>query len=359
MTMQHLYIGTYTTIDHPVVGRSQGIYHYAMDDDTGDLKQLDVTTGIINPSFLAATPSRQYLYAVSEVDDLGDRHSGAVYAYRIDPDSGALTYLNHRLTEGTHPCHVTVDASGRTVIVANYSSGSVISFPVQADGSLGAHVSLIQHTGSGPDEQRQEAPHAHSVWLHPNNRFAYGLDLGSDMIAVCRLHDDSALTPCDPAFIATTPGAGPRHLAWHPNGTMAYVINELDNSIAGYRVDGQTGAMELFDYVPTLPLEYDGESITADIHVHPSGRFLYGTNRGHDSLVLYRIAPGGKLTLVQTVSTGGDHPRSFAIDPSGRRLLVANQNSRNVMRFDIDSDTGELHSPMPFTVPAPVCLRFV
>ncbi len=356
----HLYIGTYTTIEHPTAGRSEGIYLYSMDDETGAVEPVAATDGIVSPSYLALSPDRRFLYAVSEVNDFGGNSSGAVYAYSVDPTSGALRYLNQRATNGAHPCHVTVDSTGKTVIVANYSGGSVIAFRVRPDGSCAADACFVQHKGSpGPNAKRQQSPHAHSAWLHPTRPIVYVLDLGMDMIRAYDLAENGDLTRNEGACTPTAPGAGPRHLDWHPNGGIAYVINELGNTIVSYSVDPETGAFHEIDGVSTLPADFADQSTTADIHVHPNGRFVYGTNRGHDSIILCHTDANGSLDPVELQSAHGEHPRNFAIDPSGRWLYIANQNSSNVVLFAIDADTGRLQRTDEYIVPAPVCLCVV
>ena len=349
------YIGTYTTR-----GKSQGIYTYRMDTSTGVLKYAGVATGIDNPSFVAIHPQRRFLYSVSEVRDYRGRHSGAVAAYSINQKTGELTHLNHQPSQGIGPCHVNVDKTGKCVLVTNYASGSVAVFPVQADGSLGEATEAIQHRGSSIVPERQEGPHAHSVNLSPDNRFAFVADLGMDKVMVYRLDPAAGkLTPHQE--VSVVPGAGPRHFDFHPNGKYAYLINEIGNTMTAFAYDAGAGKLTELQTLPTLPDGFSGTSHTADVHVHPSGKFLYGSNRGHDSIVIYGIDQrNGKLTLVGHQPTQGKTPRNFAIDPSGTFLHAEHQDSDTIVTFRIDQQTGKLApTGQVVDVPQPVCLKFV
>ncbi|HUT88209.1 MAG TPA: lactonase family protein [Thermoguttaceae bacterium] len=348
-----VYVGTYTG------GDSRGIYRCRLDLGTGTLRSLELAAETLNPSFLALHPSGRFLYAVGEIGNFGGGKTGAVSAFRIEPKSGKLTPLNQQPSRGTGPCHLTVDRTGRNVLVANYGSGSVACLPIGDDGRLGDATSFVQHEGSSVNPQRQQGPHAHVVELDAANRFAFVADLGLDKILIYRLNADRGqLTPNDPPSAAVAPGAGPRHFAFHPTGRFAYVINEIDSTVTAFGYDAQRGALEPLETVPTLPEGFTGKSTTAEIVVHPSGRFLYGSNRGHDSLVIFAVdARTGKLRYVGHEPTQGKAPRNFAIDPSGDYLLAANQGTDNVVVFRIDANTGELRpTGHSLEVPKPVCL---
>jgi 6-phosphogluconolactonase len=333
-----VYIGTYTA------AKSKGIYIFRMDPTTGDLTAVGVSPEVANPSFVTIHPNRHYLYAVNEISDYEGKKSGAVSAFSIDPATGMLTLLNQQSSQGDGPCHLTVDHSGKNVLVANYGSGSVASLPIQEDGKLGAATSTDQHEGSSVNKSRQEGPHGHSIYMDPFNRYVLSCDLGLDKVMIYRY--DAAkgvLTPSSPAYTVTEPGAGPRHLAFHPNKRYAYVINEMGNTIVAYTYDQHTGLMTMFQTVSTLPDGFTGDNTTAEIAVHPSGKFLYGSNRGDDSIAIFTVDPAtGKLTAAGRQSTQGKTPRNFAIDPTGQFLLAANQNSDNVVVFRIDQQTGQL-----------------
>jgi 6-phosphogluconolactonase len=350
--MAPLYIGTYTR------GRSQGIYLARTDAANGRITLDRLVAEVENPSFLALNRGRTHLYAVSEVDDFAGTAAGGVLAYSIQADGG-LRELNRQPSQGATPCHLTVDATGRFVLVANYTGGNAAVLPIQSDGSLGPATDVVQHTGSGPNAQRQEGPHAHSVTLDGANRFALVADLGIDRVVGYGFDvEQGALIPSDLAGIRARPGAGPRHFAFHPDGRRAYVINELDSTLTALAYDPATGSLESTGTVSTLPEGYAGDNSCADVHVHPSGRFVYGSNRGHDSIAVFAINDGA-LTSVQHQSTLGRVPRNFAIAPSGRFLIAANQDTDSLVTFSVDSATGQL-APVgaPVEVPVPVCVRF-
>ena len=350
-----LYVGTYTN----TAGKSEGIYAYGMDPESGALTRLNAVKSV-NPSFLTIDRSRRYLYAVNEVGDYLAKPSGGVSAFAIDR-SGSLRLLNEQATQGADPCYLSIDAKKRTLLVANYTGGNVSVLPVRRDGTLGMVSEVKQHEGSGPKEQ-QKAPHAHCIIFDRAERFAFAADLGIDKVMIYRFDRSSGkLTPNKQPFADLQPGAGPRHLTFHPNGKYLYVINELDSTMATFKYSEQDGTLTRVDTVSTLPSDFSGVSYCADVHVSASGKFLYGSNRGHNSIVVFEIdLSTGKLNLVEHVSTGGDWPRNFTIDPSGKFLLVANQRSDNVVVFSIDAQTGRL-KPTGFVeqIPAPVCLKFL
>ena len=343
-----LFIGTYTE------GKSEGIYSYRLDQVTGALKQAGSVKSE-NPSFLAIDPARRFLYAVNE------KPEGSVSSFRIDRKTGGLSFVNQQSSQGADPCHVSVERGGKSVLVANYTSGNVSVLPILPDGSLGPAIDVQQHEGSGPREQ-QKGPHAHCIKLDRANRFAFAADLGNDNVMIYRFNPlNGKLEPGTQPSATLHSGAGPRHLTFHPDGKYLYVINELDSSITTFKYNAAQGTLIAFESVSTLPRDFTGTSYCADIHVANSGRFLYGSNRGHNSIVVFVIDPrSGKLNLVEHVSTEGKWPRNFTIDPSGTFLLVANQHTDNVVVFRIDQQTGRL-TPANQTaeIPTPVCLQFL
>lgn len=348
LTELTLYVGTYTS------STSEGIYVYRMDQLSGELKRVGSAKSE-NPSFLAIDPRKRFLYAVNETT------TGAVSAFKIDRQTFALEFLNQQPSAGGDPCHLVVDERGKTLLLANYTGGNVAVLPIQRDGSLGPASDVEQHEGSGPREQ-QKGPHAHCIRLDRFNRHAFAADLGNDKVMIYRFNAGAGkLEPANQPFAALHQGAGPRHLVLHPNGKYLYVINELDSSLTTFRYDAAKGTLTAFESLSTLPRDFIGKSYCADVHVSRSGRFLYGSNRGHNNIVVFAIDPrSGRLTLVEHVSTGGNWPRNFTLDPSGRFLLVANQRSDNVVTFRIDPQTGRLTPTGQITeIPVPVCLQFL
>jgi 6-phosphogluconolactonase len=351
-----VFFGTYTR------KLSKGIYLSRFNSADGKLSEPELAAELTNPSWVALHPKRRALYSVAETSNYQGQKTGAVAAFALDPATGKLTKLNELPSHGTSPCHITVDRSGRCAVVANYGTGSVACYPIKSDGSLGEASAVIQHTGSGPNQSRQQGPHAHQAVISQDNRFVFIPDLGLDKVMIYRLDPaKGTLTPNDPPFASTPPGAGPRHMAFHPKGRYAYVICELTSVIAAYSYDASRGAFNQLTTVSTLPPDFSGRSSTAEIEVHPNGRFLYGSNRGHDTIAVFSIdASTGTLTLVEHVSTQGKTPRNFKIDPSGSFLLAANQDTDNVLVFRIDPSTGRL-SPtgQSVQVGAPVCVEFL
>lgn len=349
-----LYVGTYTS------GKSEGIYVYRMDRATGALTRFSSTMSV-NPSFLTIDKSKRYLYAVNEIGEYAGKPGGAVSAFKIDPATGNLRLLNEQATQGADPCYLSIDARKKTLLVANYSGGSVTVLPVRTDGTIGLAIEVKQHEGSGPKEQ-QKGPHAHCVIVDRVERHALAADLGIDKVMIYRFDRATGkLSPAKQPFAALTAGAGPRHLALHPSGKYLFVIAELDSTMASFKYNELNGTLTPIETVSTLPGDFTGTSYCADVHVSPSGRFLYGSNRGHNSIVVFEIdSRTGKLKLVEHVSTEGDWPRNFTIDPSGKFLLVANQRSDNVVTFNINQSTGRL-TPTGNNeqLPSPVCLKFL
>ena len=350
-----LYVGTYTS------GDSEGIYQYQFDTESGQLKQTGVTTGVTEPSFLTISADRKFLYAVNETVEFDGQPSGAVSAFAINADNGALTFLNQQATAGGAPCHLSIDKTGKMLLVANYVGGNIAVFPIGGDGKLAPASQVIQHEGSGPNERRQEAPHAHNIVFDAAENFAFATDLGIDKVMVYAVDKAAGqLSPVARFAAEVMPGAGPRHLALHPGGKFAYVIQELDNQITVMSYNNRNGSLKPLTTVSTLPADFSGRSYCADIHVHPNGKFLYGSNRGHNSIAVFTIAEDGGLTAIQHQAVGGDWPRNFTIDPTGNYLLVANQKSSNVVVFKIDQASGLLsETGTTADVPNPVCLVFV
>lgn len=351
-----VYVGTYTGT------KSKGVYVFGMDLASGAVTPARLAGEAVNPSFVAIHPSQRFLYAVGEVSDFAGKKSGGVSAFAIDSSTGNLTLLNQQSSGGTGPCHLVVDKAGKNVLVANYGGGSVAVLPIQADGRLSEASCFIQHTGKSVNPRRQEAPHAHSINLDAANNFAFVADLGLDKVLVYRFDAmKGTLTPNDPPAASVAPGAGPRHFAFHPSGRYAYVINEMGNTVTAFSYDAQKGVLTAIQTLSTLPQGYTEVSHTAEVQVHPSGKFLYGSNRGHDSIAVYSIDQNtGRLTLVGIPSTQGKTPRNFGIDPTGTFLLAANQDSDNVVVFRIDPQTGELKpTGQVVEVPTPVCVKFM
>ena len=351
-----LYAGTYTN------QQSKGIYGFRFDSDAGKLTAVGLAAESASPSFLAASPDGRFLYAVNEVSEYKGRPSGSVSAFRIDRKTGQLIPLNTVSSGGPGPCHLAAEKTGRCVLVANYAGGSVAALPIGPDGRLGEAASFFQHRGSGAQPDRQAGPHAHCIAFSPDNRFALVADLGLDQVLVYRLDAARArLAPNEPAFAKTTPGAGPRHLAFHPNGRMVYSVNELQSSITVFDYARESGRLRERQTISTLPEGFQGASAAAEIAVHSSGKFLYASNRGDDSIAVFAIDPSGSsLHSIQHVPTGGKTPRNFAIDPTGKYLLAANQDSNNIVVFKIEPATGRLApSGQPVASPTPVCLTFV
>jgi 6-phosphogluconolactonase len=349
-----VYAGTYTG------PKSKGIYRFEFDSTTGTPGSLMLAAETPSPSFLALHPNGKLLYAVNEVNEFKGEKGGALSAFAIGKE-GTLSLLNQASTGGPGPCHLSVDSQGKVVIAANYSGGSVISYRLNPDGRIGSRGSFIQHTGSSVNRQRQEGPHAHGAYLDAKDRFVYVPDLGLDKIMIYRLDGARGdLKPNDPPAGILPPGSGPRHFALHPRLPFAWSINELLSTVTTFTVNNLTGALDAVASVPALPGDFTGQSSTAEIFIHPNGRFLYGSNRGHDSIAVFAIDDStGRLTLVQHQPIGGRAPRGFAIDPTGRWLLAAAQDSDVVNVFKIDAATGRLSStPGTIKVPAPVCLVF-
>jgi len=361
-----VFVGTYTEpitfgTGQVLQGKGEGIHAYWFDELTGALRPLATASGVANPSYLALDASLSFLYAVNELKSYAGEPTGTVSAFRVDAATGRLRFLNRQATHGTDPCHVAVNHARTHVFVANFMSGSVCVLPVRRDGSLSEACDLVQHHGSSVDPRRQAGPHAHSVTLDASDRIALVPDLGLDQVMIYRFDPNRGkLDPNAQPSLAAKPGSGPRHLAFHPNGRFAYLVNELDSTVEALAYVGEAGSLRHVQTVSTLPVAPPAASTCADIHVHPSGRFVYASNRGHDSIAAYRVDPtSGALSVVRHESTRGRTPRSFAIDPTGRFLIVANQDTDSLVPFRIDPDTGVLRSSGETTwAPTPVCIRF-
>jgi 6-phosphogluconolactonase len=353
---QWVYVGTYTG-----KSGSRGIYRFDFDPATGKLTPAGLAGEATNPSFLAIHPSRRFLYAVGEVADFGGQPAGVVSAFALDPATGKLTALNQQSSGGPGPCHVTIDKAGKHALVANYRGGSACVLPIGDDGRLGERTDFVQHHGKGSNLQRQEAPHAHSANLDAANRFAFIADLGLDKVFVYRY--DAArgkITPNDPPALELKPGSGPRHFAFHPDGKRAYVINELASTITACDYDPERGVLTARQTVSTLPPDFRGNNTTAEVVVHPSGHFVYGSNRGHDSIAAFAVEQGGTLRPIGQEPTQGRTPRNFNIDPTGTWLIAANQDSNSLVVFRIDPQTGKLTpAGQRAEVGSPVCIKFV
>jgi 6-phosphogluconolactonase len=346
-----IFIGTYT-------GKtSEGIYTATFDPATGKLGAPTLAAKTENPSFLAIHSSKPILYAVGEASD-----GGTISAFKIDPSTGQLSLINRESTVGKGPCHVAVSPNGKHAAVANYGGGSTALLPIADDGTLSKASAFIQHTGKGPDPKRQEAPHAHAVYFDKAGTHLFVNDLGLDKLLIYDY--DSAkgsLTPHTPAHAAVDPGAGPRHSAFHPSAPYAYVLNEMGNTVTAFNYDAEKAALTSIQSIPTLPADFTSPSTTAEIFIHPNGKFLNASNRGHDSIATFTIDQStGKLTAIGHTLTQGKTPRNFNIDPHGKFLLAANQNSGNIVAFQIDQSTGQLTpTGQQIEVGSPVCIVFV
>ncbi len=363
-----VYIGTYTEpirfgTGKILEGQGQGIYVYRLDLASGAMEQCGLAEeGGPNPSYLAFDPSRRFLYAVNELKEFEGAPTGAISAFAVDPASGALSFLNRKATHGTDPCHLTVHQTGRYVLVANFMSGSVCVLPIREDGSLGDATDVVQHQGSSIDPVRQAGPHAHAVTLDDSGRYAFIPDLGLDKLMIYTFDAGRGkLAPHDEQpWVETAAGAGPRQLVMHPGGGYAYLINELDSTMTAFRYDRESGSLQEIQTLSTLPEDFEGASTCAEVQIAPSGEFLYGSNRGHDSIVVYAIDQrDGRLTCIGHESTQGKTPRNFVVGPAGDCLLVANQDTDNVVIFRLDPASGTLIATGHTDVPTPVCVKFM
>ena len=351
----YLYVGAYTN------GEDEGIYVYKFDATDGDLKFLSTATGVVNPSYLAIHPKNNLLIAVNEIGEYEGDKSGSVSSFAINPN-GSLRLLNQVASGGGAPCYVSIDKSANWALVANYSGGNVSIFPLGKNGKLKPYSDLKQHTGSGIVDDRQSKPHAHAIVLDPKENFALAVDLGLDKVISYNVDKKNGkLENITESDLTVVSGAGPRHLTFHPNKKLAFIISELNSTITSCTYEAKSGKLTSVMTVNTLPDGFSGESYCADIHVSPNGKFLYGSNRGHDSIVIFKIdQKTGELTYVDHHSVNGKWPRNFMIDPTGQFLLAANQNSNNIVVFKIDSETGKLRANgVEIEVSKPVCLKMM
>lgn len=350
-----VYFGTYTG------PKSKGIYAARMDLSTGRLTPIGLVGETPNPTFLDLDLQNHRLYSANEISHFEGKSAGAVTAFSINPETGMLTQLNQRSSGGDGPCHLVLDKEARNILVANYGGGSVAVLPVQPDGTLNDASAFIQHTGKSINAARQEKPHAHCVTLDAANHFAFVCDLGIDKVMIYRFDPvNGKLTPNDPACFTTKPGAGPRHLAFHPNGKFAYLVNELDSTMTALAYDAKRGELRELQTEPMLPSDFKAHNLGAEVVVDASGKFVYGSNRGHNSIAVFMInRKNGTLKLVDRQPTLGKTPRHFAIDPTGKFMLVANQDSNNVVVFAVDRKTGRLNpTGEQLEIAAPVCVKF-
>lgn len=348
-----LYVGTYTK------GLTNGIFVYSFNDQSGRLVDLKKPAISNNPSFLTISANQKFLYAVGELDNLDTNKSGGISAFRIEPDS-KLTLMNHVLTHGANPCHVSLSPDGKKLVASNYTGGNLSFFNILPDGSLSEMIQRIQHEGSGPFPERQTEPHAHSARFDATGKLLFAADLGIDELKIYDVTSgEKMVTPSAQPFIKLAPGSGPRHMDFSADGRFIYVINELSSTITVVMKYG--GEWKQVQTIKTLPKDFKGESWCADIHISTDGRFVYGSNRGHNSIAVFkRDTNSGKLLMLETVPVEGNWPRNFTIDPSGKFLLVANQKSNDITVFKIDQTSGKLKYT-GFKVPneSPVCLQFL
>ena len=359
-----VYVGTYTEpirfgTGQILDGKGDGIYLLELDHQSGELKHLETFSNVVNPSYLAINQSNGFLYAVNELKEFEGKPSGSVSSFAVSSDTGELKFVNKQPTGGTDPCHVIMDKSGSHLYVSNFMSGSVSVFPIKPDGSIDESTRLIQHEGSSVDPTRQTGPHAHSLVFSPDQEFAFVPDLGLDKLVIYKVNPQTKLlNEKTTAFFKTTPGAGPRHCVFDPDGDFCYLINELDSTILALAYNPVTGGFTELQNVSSLPGDnhVSGNSC-ADVHITPNGKYLYGSNRGHNSLVIFEVDQNtGMLGYINCVPCGGEIPRSFAIDPAGEFLLCANQDSDDIVVFRIDIGTGLLSEISKIHIPTPVCV---
>ena len=352
-----VYVGSYTKAD------AKGIHLMRLDTATGTLGEPQAVAETPNPTYLALHPSKRFLFAINEIDKFDGKSAGSVTGFSIEPGTGKLTAINRQSSGGPGPCHLSFDAAGKNVLIANYGGGSVEVVPVDEDGKMAEPSCFIQHdTNATAPNGKKRQPHGHCIEPDPAGKFVLCDDLGLDKILVYRFDGaKGVLTPNDPPAADTAAGAGPRHLAFHPDGKFVYNINELNSTLGAYAYDAAKGTLAELQTLSTLPPDFKGKNSCAEVQVHPSGKFVYGSNRGHDSIAAFAIDPGtGKLTLIGHTPTGGKTPRNFALDPTGRWLLAANQDTGNVVVFKVDGQTGKLEpTGQKVEVSAPVCVTFV
>lgn len=345
---------------------SKGIYAWRFDSGSGEMEALGLVAAASRPFFLAVHPNRRFLYAVSRPSPVDRQHIGVVLSFAINSQTGQLTALNSLPSRGIDPAYLSVDQNGENLLVANFGSnsgqGNVAIFPIRRDGSLAEASDFVEYNGSGVHPQRQQGPHSHAINVSPDNRFVLVTDLGLDKLFAYRFEARRGkLTANSPAFAALHPGAGPRHLVFHPGGRFVYVVSEIQSTITTFAYDSRDGSLKELQNITTLPKEFTGVSSAAEVQVHPNGKFLYASNRGADTVAAFSIDPNsGSLTLIGLWPAEGKTPGNFAIDPSGSWLIVANQNSDSIVLFRLDQKTGRLQpTGKSFAVGTPSCVRFV
>lgn len=350
------YIGTYSR------GDSKGIYSFVLDTAAGTLTPEGLVAETENPSFLAIHPTGKYLYAVNEIDKYKGQASGSVTAFKINSSSGKLERLNEVAAGGTTTCHVNISRNGKFAVIANYGSGSCAAFALGPDGTLGERTAFHQHAGTSTDPGRQKGPHAHSVNFDTQNKHVIVADLGLDQVKVYNFNAATgAMTPNEPAFTKVRAGSGPRHFSFHPSGKYAYVINEMACTVTAFNWNAAKGTLTEIDTITTLPGPVEKGFSTAEVVAHPNGKFVYGSNRGHNTIAVFQVdAATGKLKTVEHKSTQGAVPRNFSIDPTGQFLIAANQNTDTIVLFRINQTSGALEQVgAPVKAPVPVCVRYL
>jgi len=351
-----VYFGTYTG------AKSQGIYASRFDTESGTLSAPALAAPSANPSYLTLAPNQHLIFAVNETEHFDGQAGGAVSAFKLDPATGKLALLNQQPSGGSDPCHLAVAADGKFLVVANYSSGSVAALPVQTNGFISPSSSVVQHHGSSVNPQRQAGPHAHCIAVDSANHRVFACDLGLDKVMIYRLNEtNGALTADENPWVELKPGSGPRHIAFSPDGRHAYVISEMASTLTTFAYDPENGTLKEMQTVSTLPKDFHGKNTCAELVVHPTGKFVYGSNRGDDSIAVFAVDEStGRLQFVERQSTRGKTPRGFAIDPTGQYLIAANQDSDSVVVFRINAQTGRLTwTGQTVEVGKPVCVTFV
>ena len=350
-----LFVGTYT---EPEQSTSKGVYVYRM-DSSGRLSFEFVIQGLVNPSYLAVHPQSGYLYTISEKGTFEGQPNGGVAALAVDFQTGEVRVLNKQSSGGEDPCYISIEHTGRYALVANYTSGSVAMLPILPDGTLAPASDVIKHSGSSIHPDRQDKPYAHCILPDPTNRFSLAVDLGIDKILVYRMDLDTGRLH-QHGERKVSEGSGPRHMVFHPNGRYAYVVCELNSTLLGFRYEAENGNLEQIQTIRTLPRGYDGINSLADVHITPNGKYLYASNRGHDSFASFSIdSQSGELAVLDHIPCGGNEPRGFEIAPGGKFLLAANQNTNNIVTFLIDPVRGQLsRTGDEVEVSMPVCIKF-
>lgn len=352
--IEHLYVGTFCEQE------DNGIYVFEFDRKQGSVRQIQAINGFESPSYLEIHPSGEFLYSVNRSSVTENENWGSVSSFQIDSHSGQIRHMNSQPAQGGESCHLALDSEGRMVFIANYNQGNIAAFPVLNNGTLAEASEVRQHMGSGPNRERQEGPHAHCVAVSANDRWLYAVDLGIDRIKVYEIdYENSQLIDLPAGDGISKPGSGPRHIALHPTINKAYVIEELASSITSYDLDPVSGALTPDQTVPTIPETFNDTNYCADIHIHPNGKLLYASNRGHDSLAIYRINENtGELTFIAYQTVFGKWPRNFLIDPEGDFIFVVNQNSDNLVIFLVNPETGLLkRTNQEINIPNPVCVK--